>query len=69
MVLITAVGIILPTIINLTSTNSFKKVPSLRQKNKQTKKQASRTVNFFSVFETLLKLMYFLCDLVQPNLN
>ena len=55
-VLITSVGIILLMITNLTSANSLKRqekitssafvAPSLR-KNKQTKKQASRTADFF----------------------
>ena len=69
MVLITAVGIIPPTIINLTSTNSLKRFQVCDKKtNKQKSKLLGQRI-FFSVFETLLKLMYFLCDLVQPNLN
>ena len=56
-ILITSVGIILLMITNLTSANRLKRqekitssafvAPSLRKKNKQIRKQASRTADFF----------------------
>lgn len=50
-------------------TNSLKRFQVCDKKtNKQKSKLLGQRI-FFSVFETLLKLMYFLCDLVQPNLN